>query len=259
MIKAIDHLVLVVTDLEQAARDYEQLGFTVIAGGRHPVGTHNVLISFADGSYIEIIAFYREAPDHRWWDALKAGERLVDFCMQTDDLPADTRKLRDAGIAINDPVPWSRTRPDGFELKWLLSLVTGGDRGVAPFLIQDITPREERVPGNVRHKNGAIGIESVTVAIRKNSSADRWQKAFAGAAATNFSDDMVSAEGIQFRFGSHVVEYAAPTGPESPLEDWLRDFGPSPYAAVLLAEHTTPELLDVGLAHGANLSFVATY
>jgi hypothetical protein len=140
-----------------------------------------------------------------------------------------------------------------------LSLATGRDRGVAPFLIQDITPREERVPAGVRHRNGALGIESVTIAIPKDSSADRWQKSFAGAAATNFSDDMISAEGIQFRFGSHVVEYAAPTGPESLLEDWLRNFGPSPYAAVLLTERTTPELLDVGLTHGANLSLIAKY
>ena len=141
MIQGIDHLVIVVKDLDQAARDYRQLGFTVVPGGQHPVGSHNVLISFADGSYLEIIAFYRDAIDHRWWDPLQKGERLVDFCFQTDDLRGDTKKLHDAGVAINNPVPWSRKRPDGFELKWLLSLATGSHRGVAPFLIEDVTPR----------------------------------------------------------------------------------------------------------------------
>lgn len=259
MIKGIDHLVVVVRDLEQATRDYEQLGFTVIAGGRHPVGTHNGLIPFTDGSYIEIIAFYREAPDHRWWDALQRGERLVDLCMQTDDLPGDTRNFRDGGIAINDPVPWSRTRPDGYELKWLLSLATGNDRGVAPFLIQDLTPREERVPGRVQHRNGAVGIDTVTVVIARGSSPDRWQRIFAGAPALNFTDDMLSAEGIQFRFGAHVLEYTAPTAPESPLGDWLRDFGPSPYAATIVTEHANPDLPDAALTHGANFSFITKY
>ena len=61
MLQGIDHIVIVVSDLEQAAKDYEQLGFTVVPGGKHPVGSHNVLIALADGSYIEIIAFYREA------------------------------------------------------------------------------------------------------------------------------------------------------------------------------------------------------
>jgi catechol 2,3-dioxygenase-like lactoylglutathione lyase family enzyme len=259
MIKGIDHLVIVVNNLEQAAKDYETLGFTVVHGGKHPVGTHNVLISFADGSYLEMIAFYREAPDHRWWSALQSGERLVDVCMQTDDLTGDTAKFREAGVNINDPVPWSRTRPDGFELKWLLSLATGDDRGVAPFLIQDITPREERVPANTGHKNGAVGIESVTIAIAGNTSAERWQKIFAGAPATNFADDMLSAEGIRFRFGPHVLEYATATGPESPLADCLRNFGPSPYAATLFTEQTNPALMDVSLTHGANLSFVTKY
>ncbi|HKX52110.1 MAG TPA: VOC family protein [Candidatus Binatia bacterium] len=59
MFLGIDHLVIVVKDLEQAANDYQQLGFTVVPGGKHPVGSHNVLISFADGSYLEVIAFYR--------------------------------------------------------------------------------------------------------------------------------------------------------------------------------------------------------
>jgi len=66
MLKGIDHLVIVVKDLPQAAKDYEQLGFTAVLGGRHPVGSHNALIAFRDGSYLDIIAFYREAPDHRW-------------------------------------------------------------------------------------------------------------------------------------------------------------------------------------------------
>ena len=69
------------------------------------MGSHNVLISFADGSYLEVIAFYREAIDHRWWQPLQKGERLVDYCMQTDDLAGDTLKLREAGVAINDPCP----------------------------------------------------------------------------------------------------------------------------------------------------------
>ena len=49
---------------------YEKLGFTVVPGGKHPVGSHNMLISFSDGSYLELIGFYRDATDHRWWQPL---------------------------------------------------------------------------------------------------------------------------------------------------------------------------------------------
>ena len=73
MFQGIDHLVIAVNDLDQAANDYRQLGFTVVPGGKHPVGSHNALVAFEDGSYLEIIAFYREALDHRWWDAITKG------------------------------------------------------------------------------------------------------------------------------------------------------------------------------------------
>ncbi len=66
MIKGIDHVVILVKDLAQATADYTELGFTVVPGGEHSDGaSHNALIAFADGSYIELFAFKREAPEHR--------------------------------------------------------------------------------------------------------------------------------------------------------------------------------------------------
>jgi hypothetical protein len=256
MFQGIDHIVIVVNDLDQAAKDYEQLGFTVVPGGKHPVGSHNVLISLADGSYIEIIAFYREALDHRWWDPLQKGERLVDFCMQTDDLRGDTLRLRAAGVTINDAVPWSRTRPDGYELKWLLSLAQGSHRGVAPFLIQDVTPRKERIPQAFEHKNRATGIETITVAVRELSEVQGWYNAALGDQGTAISDEKLQAQGTRFQIGPHKLDFLAPLGPTSPLTDWLRAFGRSPYAATLRGNSASPIALDHKLTHGANLRFI---
>ena len=50
MLKGIDHLVIVVPELEAAIAGYRGLGFTVTPGGRHPIGTHNALIGLSDGS-----------------------------------------------------------------------------------------------------------------------------------------------------------------------------------------------------------------
>ena len=256
MLQGIDHIVIVVNDLEQAAKDYEQLGFTVVPGGKHPVGSHNVLIALADGAYIEIIAFYREALDHRWWDPLKKGERLVDFCMQTDDLRGDTLKLRAAGVAINDPVPWSRTRPDGYELKWLLSLAQGSHRGVAPFLIQDVTPREERIPQAFDHKNRATGIDTVIVAVRELLEVQRWYNNALGDQGAAINDEKLQAQGARYQIGPHKLDFVTPVRPESPLTDWLRAFGPSPYAATLRGSSASPVALERKLTHGANLYFI---
>lgn len=255
MLQGIDHIVIVVKNLEQATKDYEQLGFTVVPGGKHPVGSHNALISFADGSYVEIIAFYREAIDHRWWDPLQKGERFVDFCMQTNDLQGDTLKLRSAGVAINDPVPWSRTRLDGYELKWLLSLAQGSHRGVAPFLIQDVTPREERIPQTFDHKNGATGMGTVTVAVGELTAVQQWYDAVLGCRGKTAANETLKANGVSYQMGSHKLEFLMPLDPQSPLVNWLRTFGPSPYAATLRRPFPGITALDGKLTHGANLIF----
>ena len=254
MILGIDHLVIVVKDLAKAAKDYEQLGFTVVPGGQHPVGSHNVLISFQDGSYLELIAFYRDAVDHRWWEPLSKGERLVDLCFQTDDLRGDMKKLKDAGVAINDPVPWSRKRPDGYELKWLLSLATGSHRGVAPFLIEDVTPRTERIPQQFQHKNGVTGIAEITVAVGELGQIEKWYGALLGSAGERFEAPDLSAEGMRFKAGSHGLNFVTPRAPISALVDWLRTYGPSPYSAVLRG--SGPAVLDPSFTHGAQLFVV---
>ena len=253
MIQGIDHIVVVVKDLDQAAKDYEQLGFTVIPGGQHPVGSHNVLISFRDGSYLEIIAFYREALDHRWWEPLSKGERLVDFCFQTDDLRGDTKKLQAAGVAINDPIPWSRKRPDGYELKWLLSLATGSHRGVAPFLIEDVTPRSERIPQTFHHRNGVTGIDKVTVAVGELGQIEKWYGSLLGKRGTAITVADLGAEGLRFEVGPHIFEFLTPSDAASPLVDWLRRFGSSPYSAVLKGDALLLKPFDSRLTHGTHL------
>jgi len=253
MFKGVDHLVIVVKDLPQASADYERLGFTVVPGGKHPVGSHNMLISFSDGSYLELIGFYRDATDHRWWQPLQTGERLVDYCLQTDDLPGDTQKLRSAGVAINDPVPWSRTRPDGYELKWILSLATGSHRGLAPFLIQDITSRNERIPQQFDHKNGAVGIDTVTVAVDELSQVDRWYSAVLGQSGKPIARTDLGAQGLRFQIGPHSMEFLMPSAPSSPLIDWIRTYGSSPYSATLQSRVAHRETLDQRLLHGARI------
>jgi len=150
-------------------------------------------------------------------------------------------------------VPSSRVRPDGYELKWLLSLSIGDHRGVAPFLIQDITPRDERIPRQVEHKNGITGIASLTVAVTELSTISYWYETVLGTAGQPFEDRRLRAEGLRFTIGEHVSEFVMPAGPESPLSDWLKLYGPSPYAATLRSPTLPSTVFDSRFTHGANL------
>ena len=257
MLKGIDHLVVVVPDLGAAARSYAALGFTVVPGGRHPVGTHNQLIAFADGSYIELIGFYQESPEHKWWEPLQRGGGLVDLCARTDDLGADTTAFRQAGVAIDDPAPLSRKRPDGYQLRWVLSIPRPPHRGVAPFLIQDETPREERVPRQTTHANGVTGLGTVTIAVEDPEPPRRWYAGALGRRGREVERLELDAAGVRFEIGPHAVELVAPKGAgAASLNGWLRRRGPSPYAATLRTTGRDLGPLDEGQTHGAKLALV---
>src|SRR4051794_40772682 len=235
MLGGIDHLVVVVGDLGEARSRYEALGFTVVEGGRHPVATHNALVAFADGSYIELIAFYEPSPRHRWWQALERGGGLVDFCMQTDDLTGDVAALRRAGVEVDDPAPLSRVRPDGFEVRWRLCIPGEGYRGLAPFLIEDETPRAKRVPLETTHANGVVGIKGLILAVPDVSRPRAWYESILGRRGQPVWRRDLAARGVQFEIGRHELELLAPANAGSPLAGLLAARGPSPYRAELHA------------------------
>ncbi|MFQ5830934.1 MAG: VOC family protein [Candidatus Methylomirabilia bacterium] len=255
MITGIDHIVIVVRDLDAAIASYRGLGFTVVPGGRHPVGTHNALIALEDGAYIELIAFLEpEKPEtHRWWKPLQQGEGLADFCVGTSDLRAEVGALRQSGVEIDDPAPLTRTRPDGYLLRWVLAIPREGHRGVAPFLISDETPRSERVPAQTGHQNQVIGLGPLTVAVPELSEVRRWYTRLLGQSGAEGRRDDLEALVVQFRAGAHTLEFVAPEHDRSPLTAFLQNRGPGPYAASLTSNSKTTGWLDDKAAHGARL------
>jgi len=163
---ALDHVVIAVADLAAAIEEYRAMGFTVVPGGRHPGRTsHNALISFEDGAYLELIAWPEPCPAERWYNVLaQHGPGLMDFALIPQDVPRAIEEAASRGLRLNGPIDGSRVRPDGRELRWRTARQATFD---LPFLCADVTPREWRVPGGdaTSHRNGARGIEKVTVAV----------------------------------------------------------------------------------------------
>jgi hypothetical protein len=162
VLRQLDHVVLVVRDLDSAMADHRRRGFTVTPGGEHADRvTHNALIAFVDGSYLEIVAFrdLGRSLTHRWWKVAADGGGLADFALLSDDLAADTAAL--AELVKTPPKAGGRIRPDGVELKWRTAVLTPP----LPFVIEDLTARNLRVPGGAaaEHANGATGIASVVI------------------------------------------------------------------------------------------------
>ena len=163
----LDHLVILVPDLATAMAGYTQLGFTVVPGGTHADGaTHNALVVLADGSYLELIAFLRAAPEHRWGGhAARAHSGFIDFALlPLPDVASVIAAAAARGLAYTGPADGGRLRPDGERLAWQMGLPPTAD---LPFLCGDVTPRALRVPDGAmrQHANGVTGVAALTVAV----------------------------------------------------------------------------------------------
>ena len=161
MITKLDHVVLVVPDLARAVVEWERRGFTVTPGGEHTGGlTHNALVGFADGSYVELIAFHDVTAargKHQWQPIAERGGGWSDFALLSDDLAADARAL--GPLVARPPEDGGRTRPDGVRIAWRTARLVSP----LPFVIEDVTARDLRVPGGTAasHANGVAGIVRV--------------------------------------------------------------------------------------------------
>jgi len=162
MLRQLDHVVFVFRDLPAAMDDYRRRGFTVTPGGEHSDRvTHNALIPFADGTYVELVGFRDPSRSltHRWWRIAADGGGIADFALLSDDIARDAAALTE--LLEIPPREGGRITPDGVELKWRTAVL----KPPLPFIIEDLTPREFRVPGGAAadHANGATGIASVIV------------------------------------------------------------------------------------------------
>lgn len=256
MLKGIDHVVITVADLDRAIAGFDALGFTVVRGGRHfGLGTHNALIAFADGSYLELIAFLVPASTHRWFAAASRGGGLTDFCMQTDDLDADAASFARAGAAIGEAFAMERERPDGYMLKWVLAVAEPPSAGAVPFLIRDLTPRDERVPRERDHRNGAAGIRTLTLAVEDAAAARAFYERVLGARGEQLRRDDLGAAGVRFVIGpaQHELQFVAPSLENGVVARWLRAHGPSPCEVTLRGRAGAPLPLDLARAQNARI------
>ena len=93
MIRGLDHVVLVVLDLQRAVEEHRARGFTVMPGGVHAGAlTQNALVGLADGSYLELIAFIDLAAargKHSWAPVAERGGGWADFALLSNDLGQD--------------------------------------------------------------------------------------------------------------------------------------------------------------------------
>lgn len=274
----MDHVIILVDDLERASADFEALGFTVTPGGEHGEGlTHNALIHFADGTFFELFAYKRgwRASVLRW--LYRAGalgflarsrgrgglfrfieltdmpEGLVDFCLLADSLQAATDATEQANLPTPDPLSSSRVRPDGQEVRWdIISILTPA----LPFLRSPYVPPIAPAPQATRHDNGAHGIARLQIESSDPATLARLYAQLLGTAPLTGTQE--HGEATVFRVGAAVLEIIE----SEPLASAAPRTRPPRRALRSLTlkapAGTAARTLDPTRTHGANIHLMAT-
>jgi catechol 2,3-dioxygenase-like lactoylglutathione lyase family enzyme len=241
----IDHIVISVQDLETAIESYRAAGFTTIFGGKHADGlTHNALVLFADGSYLELLALVDPAGGRpQFKDLLLAqGEGYSGYALTCNDLSGEAARMTGAGVTVGEIRQGGRVRADGAELRWRMALL---DQGMSPFIIQDETPRSLRVPAegdNIEHRNGAVGIADVyLLALDLEAEAQRY-------AALTGSDGLLVDGRAVFPLGQGTLTIAAPRNADE--HAYAASAPKLPYRITLAGLHSA---LHPAQLHGARM------
>jgi hypothetical protein len=161
----LDHLVVVVKDLERATRIFRDKGFYVSQGGSHGL-TINALILFEEGPYIELIAmksnFLRKIfKVLHFFRILKAIEFLApslmlrfinwftqsngirDICFSGSNFKNNILPHCKSMETLLPKKRFYRETLSGEKAEWYL---TGYEMHSLPFFIEDITNKEIRFP-----------------------------------------------------------------------------------------------------------------
>lgn len=257
-----DHAVILVNDLEQAIADYKTLGFNVFFGGEHAGGlTHNALIVFQDGTYLELLAPTRPDllnqidPNDRsnFLFMFERGEGFGGYALLSQNLEDDVAGMEHRGLSVQLRPPGGRARPDGEELRWRSAMLDGS---MTPFFIQDDTPRQLRVTNDTdlhRQPNGVSGIAGIMIPYSDLSSGINLYSTILGNPPQQ--QDSMSAD---FALEGVTITLVEPSSDDQTLGEYLAQHREVPYKLWLWtsAEENAGHL-DSTLTHGAQLELMA--
>jgi catechol 2,3-dioxygenase-like lactoylglutathione lyase family enzyme len=165
----IDHVVIVVRDLQRAANAYARLGFTLTPRGEHSLGSQNHCIMFGR-DYIELLAVPQPHPALAYYrDFLSHGEGLAAIALASRDARAAHAELAAAGVRVEPPLEFSRpvklengAREARFRI---VQLPVEALPGARAFVCEHFTPELVWQEEWRAHAIGATGLAAIGLAV----------------------------------------------------------------------------------------------
>ena len=168
-VKGVDHVFLLVDDLDDAAKRYQRLGFTVSPRGLHSAakGSANHTVMFPR-DYLELLGLLERTPGNadRYEALARMGEGLHAIACRIGDAEAAAEVLDGLGIATEDLGSFERPVPlpggkEGIAAFSTVAYTAGEVPFGTVFMCQHRTRETVWLPELVEHPNSACGLDAV--------------------------------------------------------------------------------------------------
>lgn len=203
-LQGIDHVVLLVRDLDKAQHAFMRMGFALTPRGFHTLGSQNHCLMFGS-DYVELLAVPRPHPAMQYFtDFLAAGEGLGAIALATDDAASLHASVAADGYAADAPLDFSRPVQGLGDARFrIVQLPPEASPGCRLFACQHFTREVVWRPEHMRHANGATQIAAVAVVAEDPEAAAGRYGRLLGARPQNIE------EGLLVQTGSAPIAVAS--------------------------------------------------
>lgn len=197
----IDHLVLSTGSISAARERLGKLGFTVASDARHPFGTENACVFFADKTYLEPLGIGSVEDCDKAianGNVFVARDRSIRFrtgedgftavVFGTDNAEGDHRRFLDHTLSAGEMLEFSRPMrlPDGSEAVGSFRLAFAADLRSPDFFAfncQRINPLPADRAALETHANGVVGMSRVVLSTPRPEAFSSFVSAISNGAA----------------------------------------------------------------------------
>jgi catechol 2,3-dioxygenase-like lactoylglutathione lyase family enzyme len=249
-INGIDHVVIVVRDLDAARDAFRKMGFTVTPRGHHTLGSQNHCVMFGH-DYIELLWSPEGTPHpsrQYYTEFARAGAGLAAIALKTDNARGAYTEMLWAGFAPSDPVDFSRPVevPEGKrDARFRVSMAARGSTpGGQMFVVEHLTRDLVWRPEYQRHANGATEIAAVAIVADDVAATARpYERLFARQAES-------IAEGLKVHTGQASLAFVTARSLAAKLPNVRISTRPAPLMAALFVRVANRDAAEAALKAG---------
>ncbi len=227
----VDHLVVLVRDLQKSKTDYlDLLGFEMSPLGRHPQGTENSVARFQDDTYLELLSAYDSAKAKDVAASLEKFEGAVSVGLNVESADGTSSFLRSRGVDNETGTGTIKLEEsdDGPVALWkYVGLKPGMPISDAVFFIEYLPERaafRRRHPEHYKapdHLNTAKGLTSIWVATGDRVKGVEPYRSLGLEGERRTSIPFLDAEGSEFKAGRGTILVVGPAKPEGKLAKFV--------------------------------------